>query len=101
MSTELTKINLQVSENEKKAIIELYALKICLLWEYYENRLNELAQLVRNQVITKREAYAVLQEFYEDTRHIASSLLIEQFYNTGEEGIFDRAMMMDEEVELK
>ncbi|HON77016.1 MAG TPA: hypothetical protein PK544_00875 [Spirochaetota bacterium] len=92
--------NTDISEVEKREIVFIYAMKISKLWDYYNRALREIARIYIEGIITKSEAAALSQRAYREIKSLIARLLIEQYYNTGDSDIFDRALSLDEEVEL-
>lgn len=92
--------NTDVSEAEKREIVFIYAMKISKLWDYYNRALREIARLYIEGITTKSEAVLLTQKAYSEIKSLIARLLIEQYYNTGDSEIFDRALSLDEKVEL-
>jgi len=94
-------IDLDMSRSERNKIIKLYAGKVCRLWDFYNELLREIIEHCRNGELNREESNDFIKMAYEKIKNLLGSLMIEQFYNTGQEDLFDRAMMFDENVELK
>ena len=92
---------LQATDNEKKRIIELYALRICILYEQTDNEIARVLNQYKQNFISRGKSRERIYCIFQKMSHALSKLLIEQFYNTGEEDFFDRAMKFDENIELE
>ncbi len=92
--------NDDILEVEKKEIVHIYAQKICKLWDYYRKSIREIARLYIMGEISHEDAINLTETAHSRIRSIISRLLIEQYYNTGDDEMFDRAMSLDESVEL-
>lgn len=92
--------NTDIPETEKREIVFIYAMKISKLWDYYNRALREIARIYREGVVTRNEASSLSQRAYREIKALIARLLIEQYYNTGDCEIFDRALSLDETVEL-
>ncbi len=92
--------NDDILEVEKKEIVHIYAQKICKLWDYYRKSIREIARLYIMGEITREDAVHLAETAHSRIRSIISRLLIEQYYNTGDHEMFDRALSLDENVEL-
>ena len=90
-----------ISYSEKYNIIKIYALRICLIIDDYEKKALKIIRMLRQNKIDSDEARKKLQEITAKTTHLLSKLYIEQYYNTGDDEIFDRAMMLDENIYLE
>lgn len=93
-------IELSTTEKQKRKIIEIYALKICKLWDYYGEIISEIDVLHNSNELNDNEYLKRITGVAEETRKMLAILFIEQFYNTGDESLFDRALAMNEEIEL-
>jgi len=89
------------SDSERKKIIRMYAEQICRIWDNYERARGVIRHMYRDREITRNQGYDSYRALQERTMQVISELIIEQFYNTGDEDLFERAMMIDEEVILK
>lgn len=82
-------------------IIRAYAQRICRVWDRYRDRVHEFNAQLESDAITLEEYYDSLEALNHEIIPILARLMIEQYFNTAEENIFDRAMMLDENVELE
>ncbi|HOO71438.1 MAG TPA: hypothetical protein PK926_06720 [Spirochaetota bacterium] len=96
-----SKTEFTVSYSEKYNIIKIYALRICLIIDDYEKEALKIIRIFRQNSIDTDEARKKLQSITAKTTHLLSKLYIEQYYNTGDDEIFDRAMMLDENIHLE
>lgn len=87
-------------EAEKREIVSLYALKISKLWQYYHDAVGEIATLFRLGELSKNDALNLISAAHDHSNRLLARLLIEQYYNTGDTDMFDRALSLDEGVQL-
>ncbi len=90
-----------VTRQEYLKIIEMYALEISELWHLFMKRIDELDNLCSKGRISEERKTGLISETFNTIRNDLGRLLIEQFYNTGDEHLFDTAMMIDENVLLE
>jgi hypothetical protein len=93
-------IGLSATEKQKRKIIEIYALKICKLWDYYSEIISEIDALHNSNKLDDSEYLKRITSVAEQTKEMLAVLFIEQFYNTGDESLFDKALTMNEKITL-
>ncbi len=96
----ISNYNPEVTGEELSEIIKFYATEICLLWEYYRQEYNLIRKRFILGEIPNRMAKWQIDELHKRFGRILSKLLIEQFYNTLDDNLFDSAVMVNEEIEL-
>jgi hypothetical protein len=102
MKTEAVIENMHnVTGKEQKDLVKLYADRICQLWDGFMDAIRSLRTVYSNGEITDERYSEMSQWLVGKTREILASMMIEQFYNTGESDIFDRALMINENVRLE
>ncbi len=90
----------EVTSEEMTEIIKFYATEICLLWENYRREYNILKMKYSRGEMADNDASKLTEELHDRYGTILSKLLIEQFYNTLDDNLFDSAMMVNESIEL-
>ncbi len=90
-----------VSYSEYYEIVHLYATIIVSIWNDFHDYTLRLNRLVDQQSITPEQRNKLLREAFRKIRDYLSILLIEQFYNTGDENLFDASLMLNEKVNLE
>jgi len=90
-----------VSYSEYHEIVQIYATIIVSMWDNFHDYTLRLNHLVDRQIIAPGQRNKLLREAFRKIRDYLSNLLIEQFYNTGDENLFDTSLMLNEKVNLE
>ncbi len=94
------KIFQDVNQSEYYEIIEMYATEITELWNLFRKRVETLNEFFEQEKITDKRRIELIRNAFNEIKNNLSKLLIEQYYNTGDENLFDTALMVNEEVSL-
>jgi len=100
MNAEIGNVNYNLSKEEIDGIIRLYASRICSMSDCYMETLHEIEEMEHRHEIDKKDEEALVQMAHEKFDPALGRLLMEQYYNTNDDGFFDRAMKLDEHVHL-
>ena len=90
-----------VSYSEYHEIVHMYATIIVSMWDSFHDYTLRLNDLVDQHIITSEQRNKLLKDAFRKIRDYLSNLLIEQFYNTGDENLFDASLMLNEKVNLE
>jgi hypothetical protein len=91
----------KISQRELDELIKLYAAEISEIWNTFRAYVQSTNDLLEKGRIDRDQYESNLRSSIHATKTILSKLLIEQYFNTGEENLFDRAMMLNENIELE
>lgn len=94
-------IHFDLSDNEKKEIILIYATMICKIWDYARKAIQKISGFYKSGLLDISEFNNKIEKTKKSAGFALGELCIEQYYNTGDANIFDRALMLDENVKLK
>lgn len=90
-----------VESAERDEIIKLYAARICQAAEYHRRVTSEIESMSAAHELSPDDERDARELESESLHHTLARLLIEQYFNTGDEDIFDRALRFDESVHLE
>ncbi|MCU0849606.1 MAG: hypothetical protein MUD12_17130 [Spirochaetes bacterium] len=100
MNAETGNVNFNLSREEIDGIIRLYASRICSMYDCYRETLHEIEEMEHRHEIDKNDEDELLKMAHEKFDPEIGRLLMEQYFNTNDDGFFDRAMKLDEHVHL-
>ncbi len=90
-----------ISHSDRSDIIKIYAIRIDKLWTYYKKKINNIKINFLNKKISYEAKNIAAQKLSNEINLVFSNLMIEQYYNTGDFELFDRAIQFNENIELK
>jgi len=91
----------KISQTELDELVKLYAAEISEIWNTFRAYIQRNNDLLEKGHIDRNQYESNLHNSVHTIKTILSRLLIEQYFNTGEENLFDRAMMLNENIELE
>lgn len=71
------------------------------MWGNFHDYTSRLNHLVGQQIIAPEQRNKLQRESFYKIRDYLSNLLIEQFYNTRDETLFDASLILNEKVNLE
>lgn len=90
-----------VSHSEHSEIVLVYATIIVTIWNDFKEYAMRLNRLLDKGIISSSDHEHLIKQTFHKIKSRLSHLLIEQFYNTGDENLFDASLMMNEDVYLE